>query len=111
VAQLAEGQVGLTAVLPMAIQVAAIGADARTSCPGWMSSDGEDWSPVHPDYGFAVRPILVEGGSAMTFKSGRAAGGLKDPVTGEQSPSPALPTVTVLRPAMPNPFNPQTTPV
>jgi hypothetical protein len=82
---------------------------AAEGYPGWMSADGEDWSPVHPDYGFAVRPILVEGGSAMMIKSGRAAGGMKDPATGEQSPSPALPTVTVLRPAMPNPFNPQTT--
>jgi len=82
---------------------------AAEGYPGWMSSDGEDWSPVHPDYGFAVRPILVEGDSAMMFKSGRAAGGMKDPATGEHSPRAALPTVTVLRPAMPNPFNPQTT--
>ena len=74
-----------------------------------MNADGKDWSPVHPDYGFAVRPILVEGGSAMMFKSGRMTGGLKDPETGEQTPSQAVPTATALRPAMPNPFNPQTT--
>ena len=82
---------------------------AAEGYPGWMSSDGEDWSPVHPDYGFAVRPILVEGGSAMMFKSGRAAGGMNDQPTDVLVPSPALPTATVLRPAMPNPFNPQTT--
>ncbi len=82
---------------------------AAEGYPGWMSSDGEDWSPVHPDYGFAVRPILVEGGSAMMFKSGRAAGGMNNQPTDGLAPSPAMPTVTVLRKAMPNPFNPQTT--
>lgn len=82
---------------------------AAEGYPGWMSADGEDWSPVHPDYGFAVRPILVEGGGAMMFKSSRSAGGMNEPPADGQMPSSALPTVTVLRPAMPNPFNPQTT--
>jgi hypothetical protein len=82
---------------------------AAEGYPGWMSSDGEDWSPVHPDYGFAVRPILVEGGGAMMFKSSRSAGGLNEPPADGQTSSSALPTVTALRPAMPNPFNPQTT--
>lgn len=80
---------------------------AAEGYPGWLSSDGEDWSPVHPDFGFAVRPVLAAGPAGMMFKSGRSPGGIKD------DPSPpeiaALTRITTLHPATPNPFNPQTT--
>jgi hypothetical protein len=77
---------------------------AAEGYPGWMSADGEDWSPVHPDYGFAVRPILTADGDALMFKSGRIGGGTK----GDEAAGQVL-AVTMLKPAMPNPFNPQTT--
>lgn len=77
---------------------------AAEGYPGWMSADGEDWSPVHPDYGFAVRPILTADSDALMFKAARPGGGAKSDEAAGQ-----VPAVTMLKPAMPNPFNPQTT--
>ncbi|MDP2323291.1 MAG: hypothetical protein Q8N51_04585, partial [Gammaproteobacteria bacterium] len=80
---------------------------AAEGYPGWLSSDGEDWSPVHADFGIAVRPLLVAGSAGMMFKSGRTPGGMKDDPSAAEIA--ALPQITTLHPATPNPFNPQTT--
>lgn len=79
---------------------------AAEGYPGWLSSDGEDWSPVHPGFGFAVRPMLVAGSDGMMFKSGRAPGWIKDDPSAPEIAD--LPRITTLHPATPNPFNPQT---
>jgi hypothetical protein len=82
---------------------------AAEGYPGWMSADGEDWAPVHPDFGFAVRPILVESSAAMMFKSASKPGAKEDNLAPGQTPTGVALLPTTLRPATPNPFNPQTT--
>jgi len=76
---------------------------SKSGYPGWMSADGESWVQIHKDFGFAVCPITMESTAGMVTKSmGRASDepGMK--------PSSDLVVSTMLRPAAPNPFNPQT---
>lgn len=83
--------------------------DAAAGFPGWMSSDGVEWEPLHPNYGFAVEPVLVAGGAGMTMKSRGAAGPTEGKAAEEPSQAVVANLVTSLGPATPNPFNPQTT--
>lgn len=71
---------------------------AEFGFPGWMSEDGQDWTQVHPDFGFAVDPVFVERTADMVSKKGA---GERDEY-GEA-------TATMMGSAFPNPFNPQTT--
>ena len=70
-----------------------------------MSADGEDWVGVHPDYGLAVRPLLVARTDGMLTKSSQRP----DDPPAEPSIEEVVLTVTGMKPAAPNPFNPQTT--
>lgn len=83
--------------------------DAASGLSGWLSSDGMEWEPLHPNYGFAAQPVLVPGVPGMTLKSKGKAGG----TAGQQVADPMQPASvnypTTLHPASPNPFNPQTT--
>lgn len=84
-------------------------ADAASGLLGWLSSDGIEWEPLHPSYGFAARPVLVAGTPGVTLQSkGKSGGTAGQPVTDpQQAVSVSYPTI--LHPASPNPFNPQTT--
>lgn len=64
---------------------------------GWLSADGVAWTRLHPSFRLAVTPVLVD--AQVGMKAMRTVKG----------PLPA-PTVlqTMLQPARPNPFNPQT---
>jgi len=83
--------------------------DAASGLSGWLSSDGTEWEPLHPSYGFAVRPILVAGTPGIALKSkGKASGTMEQPGTAPVQPA-AVSYSTTIHPASPNPFNPQTT--
>jgi hypothetical protein len=83
----------------------AIGYTAATSgYPGWMSADGEDWSRVHPDYGFAMSPVFVARALGMSTKAAADSGD----ETGDSRMRSGAVTATLLKPATPNPFNPET---
>jgi hypothetical protein len=83
--------------------------DAASGYPGWMSSDGVEWEPLHPNFGFAVQPVLVPGTSGTTMKARGKIGPTEgQPAEGLAQPA-AVNFVTALSPASPNPFNPQTT--
>lgn len=81
---------------------------AGAGVPGWLSADGQEWEPLHPDYGFAVQPVFVAGSGDLSLKSagkGEGAGG-DQPVDADELSPQVYPTT--LHPAYPNPFNPQT---
>jgi len=69
-------------------------------CPGWITSDGEDWMALSTGYRLAIEPILVslDGQMLVLNKSLRP-----DPASEEGQ------LVTGLSTPAPNPFNPQTT--
>jgi len=68
---------------------------------GWISEDGEDWAKVHDDFGFAVVPIFIDSEDGMMEMDGGEQ--IRDELPGFTD------FVTALEPAVPNPFNPQTT--
>lgn len=82
--------------------------DAAAGIPGWMSSDGLEWEPLHPDYGFAARAVLVAGSAGVTVKSNQKPGGSDDDPDAKPGSMGAVSYLTTLHPAYPNPFNPQT---
>jgi len=73
---------------------------AENGYPGWISADGVDWVKIHPDFGFAVRPVFVPRDPSML---------LKNMAKPDEELSSQVVQVTALYPAAPNPFNPQTT--
>lgn len=77
---------------------------AASGYPGWMSADGEDWSQVHPDYGFAVSPEFVDRAPGISTKAATWSGEESDDASQDGKV-----IATLLNPAAPNPFNPQTT--
>lgn len=83
--------------------------NAGSGLPGWLSADGVEWEPVHPSYGLAVQPVLVAGKPGMTLKSKGKAGGTVGQAASNSAPVVVASYPTILLPASPNPFNPQTT--
>lgn len=79
---------------------------ASSGMPGWVSGDGEDWMRVHPAYGFAVIPEFVPRTEGMFAKSAHRSG---DEGGSAGDGAAGRPAATLLSPAAPNPFNPQTT--
>jgi len=94
---------------PAGVEVTAYGAGGGpgigyvadgAGAPGWLCSDGQSWDKVGGDFGFAVLPALVAGSEGMIQLNGSS---------GRVEPVPeAVPLVTALHPAYPNPFNPET---
>lgn len=79
---------------------------ASMGMPGWLSGDGEDWMRIHPDFGFAVIPEFVPRTEGMLAKTANRGGGGSG---GAGDGAKDHPAATLLSPAIPNPFNPQTT--
>lgn len=69
----------------------------KVGAPGWLSADGAAWTRLHPSFRLAVTPVLIDAQAGM-----KAVPTVKGPLV--------APTVlqTMLHPARPNPFNPQT---
>lgn len=80
---------------------------AASGLPGWLSADGEDWMRVHPDYGFAAIPQFVPRTDGMAAKAAARGSRSRDRGDGMAAGN-VSPTVTLLSPPAPNPFNPQT---
>ncbi len=78
-----------------------------TGHASFVSSDGLDWTRVHPDYHLAVQPVLASGKAAATVLSSldpaRGQAMTKAAVTGRREQAQ-----TALLPPKPNPFNPRT---
>ncbi len=83
--------------------------DAASGVPGWLSSNGLEWEPLHPDYGFAVRAVLVAESADVTLKSAGKAEGKEGSLDVESESPVPVSFPTTLHLAYPNPFNPQTT--
>ena len=83
--------------------------NAASGLSGWLSADGVEWEPVHPSFGFAAQPVLVAGTPGMTLKSKGKAGGTVGQAASNSAPAVVTSYQTILLPASPNPFNPQTT--
>jgi hypothetical protein len=85
---------------------------SSTGCTGWMSADGEDWMQIHPSFGLAVLPTVIPAAAGMAAKSNaRSSRHAGDPevAVAEEPTVEAVPAITGLSPASPNPFNPRTT--
>ncbi len=67
---------------------------------GWLCADGESWTRVGGDFGFAVSPIFVDATDGMTQLNGTHG-----PIEVVEL---VLPLVTSMDPPFPNPFNPET---
>jgi len=78
---------------------------AKSGYPGWMSANGEDWVQVHPDFGFAISPVFVDRAEGMFTKSSLLS---CDGPADDQAQLGEV-VATLMKPAAPNPFNPQTT--
>ena len=75
---------------------------------GWMSADGQEWEPLHPNYGFAVEGVFVSGEGDLSLKSFNNLEG-RDSLADDLGDNPApVVLTTALKAAYPNPFNPQT---
>lgn len=79
---------------------AAIGySEASNGSVGWISGDGEQWSSLHPDFGFSILPVFVPFTEGMAVKS----------LDGSGPDEPQEEVVEqVYLTAGPNPFNPRT---
>jgi hypothetical protein len=80
---------------------------AGAGSTGWMSSDGLEWEPLHPNYGFAVDGVFVLGEGDLALKSGGQQGGKDSPAGDFGNNPPPLVLTTAIGAAYPNPFNPQ----
>lgn len=68
-------------------------------CPGWISSDGQEWVEIKGDFGFALQPQFISAAdAAVVMKSLQRDP--KDEVSSVKK--------TMLFGATPNPFNPTT---
>lgn len=76
-----------------------------TGLSGWMTLDGEEWFPLHADYGFAVE-AFTDTRDQWAVILEQASKSFRTPGDGLSHDSVEL--RTVLLPAQPNPFNPQT---
>ena len=69
---------------------------------GWLSDDGEEWMRLHPSFGMAVQPILVEAEPGMMTMT------RVQPGNENSEELNLLPQITELLLPRPNPSNPMT---
>jgi len=81
---------------------------AESGMQGSLSSDGLNWSGLHPDYGFAVRAITApaDESTVALMQAEKALAADRDP--GELSSPAQITLLTEMKSPSPNPFNPQT---